>query len=382
MKEFPALLRRRIQDRLLAWFRRTARDLPWRRTRDPYRIWISEIMLQQTQVKTVIPYYEKFVKRFPTLKALANAPLEAVLELWSGLGYYRRARHLHAAAKIVQDRHGGVFPRTFQDVLALPGLGRYSAGAILSIALGADLPVVDGNVMRVLSRLTASKIDPRSPVGQKKMWELAERLLPPGQAGDFNQALMELGARVCTSGVPLCEHCPLVKECSAFAEGQPERYPVQGSRAASIERFQVCILIERKGKILILRDSSGPWYSDLWRLPFFDMPSKRIQRKKLAAAIESQMGLKVEPGEKLWENRFTITRHRVTQSVLIGHCQGGRLVPRAGCQTRWVAPSRLARLPLPASQKEIPARAVLPWPVKHGMGTGESPESAQEPGKL
>jgi len=357
MKEIPAPLRRRIQDRLLAWFRRAARDLPWRRTRDPYRVWVSEIMLQQTQVKTVIPYYEKFVKRFPTVKALANASLEAVLEFWSGLGYYRRARHLHAAAKIVQGRHGGVFPGTFQEALALPGLGRYSAGAILSIAFGADLSVVDGNVMRVFSRLTALKIDPRSPAGQKKMWALAERLLPPGQAGDFNQALMELGARICTPGVPACAHCPLARDCSAFAEGQPERYPVKGSRAASIERFQVCVLIEKKGKILILRDSSSQWYQDLWHLPFFDMPSKRIQRKKLAAAIESQLGLNVEPGEKLLENRFTITRHRVTQTVLMGHCQGGRLLPRAGRRTRWVALSRLARLPLPASQKEIPGRA-------------------------
>jgi A/G-specific adenine glycosylase len=356
MKEIPAPVRRRIQDRLLAWFRRAARDLPWRRTRDPYRVWVSEIMLQQTQVKTVIPYYEKFIKRFPTVKALANAPLESVLELWSGLGYYRRARHLHAAAKIVQGRHGGVFPGTFQEARALPGLGRYSAGAILSIAFGADLPVVDGNVMRVLSRLIALKIDPRSPAGQKKMWALAERLLPPGRAGDFNQALMELGARICSPGVPACAHCPLARDCSALAEGQPERYPVKGSRAASIERFQVCVLIEKKGKILILRDSSSQWYQNLWHLPFFEMPSKRIQRKKLAATIKSQLGLKVEPGERLLVNRFTITRHRVTQTVLVVRYQGGRLPPRPGRQTRWVAPARLALLPLPASQKEIPAR--------------------------
>ena len=269
MKTLPPATRRHIHKRLLDWFNQTQRDLPWRKNKNPYRIWVSEMMLQQTQVKTVIPYFKRFMKTFPTVRSLADAPIEKVLEQWSGLGYYRRAKHLHDAAKIIRDQYHCKFPQDFHQVLSLPGLGRYSAGAVLSIAFGQDLPVVDGNVMRVFARICASRLDPRSSEGRKQAWDLAEHLLHRKRAGDFNQALMELGARICTPKSPHCALCPIQSSCKACQEGQPEKYPVKKKKIVYKIHFQACPIIQRKDRFLILFDPTDRWYRDLWHLPFF-----------------------------------------------------------------------------------------------------------------
>src|SRR6185369_3543428 len=201
--------------KLLAWYGRHKRALPWRDVGDPYRTWISEIMLQQTQVDTVIPYYQRWLERFPTVQALAESPLNDVLALWEGLGYYSRARNLHRAAQQVAAERGGALPQTVDELLALPGIGRYTAGAIASIAFGVDAPVLDGNVKRVLARVFDIQTDVKSPAGARELWALAASLVPSGRAGDYNQALMDLGATLCTPRAPACDICPVRELCAA-----------------------------------------------------------------------------------------------------------------------------------------------------------------------
>jgi len=216
-KEVPRLL--------LKWFGKNARDLPWRRTNDPYAIWVAEIMLQQTQVDTVEPYYHRFLKRFPTVRRLARARPDTVLKLWEGLGYYSRARNLHLAAKTILRDHDGNIPRTKQALLSLPGIGLYTAGAIASIAFNRNEPLVDGNVIRVLCRLLRIRENPKSGPVQKQLWQIAKELLPSGRAGTYNQALMELGATICLPRRPSCDICPLQKICRAKKYGEQAILP-------------------------------------------------------------------------------------------------------------------------------------------------------------
>jgi A/G-specific adenine glycosylase len=228
-REMPARRVRRLQDKLLAWYAAHHRDLPWRRTRDGYAVWLSEVMLQQTRVETVVPYYERFLSAYPSVHALADAPLEDVLRLWSGLGYYRRARMLHAAAREIDRERGGCMPNTAAELLSIQGIGRYTAGAIASIAWGEAVPVVDGNVARVLSRVFALTADPSSGKGRRAMWELAEPLVVPEQASSWNQALMELGALTCVPKNPRCASCPVMKECEGFSRQRKPRSGCAGS---------------------------------------------------------------------------------------------------------------------------------------------------------
>ena len=211
---------------LLQWYDRVKRDLPWRRSGDPYCIWLSEIMLQQTRVETVKGYYARFLERCPTVQALAQAPEETVLKLWEGLGYYSRARNLHKAAKAIVNEHGGVFPATYEEILKLPGIGPYTAGAIASIAFGQPVPAVDGNVIRVTSRLCGIRENVGVPSVRRKLEEEAAALVPKKRPGDFNQAMMDLGATVCVPGTPSCERCPLRTLCDAYAAGDAEDLPV------------------------------------------------------------------------------------------------------------------------------------------------------------
>ena len=215
---------------LLGWYDANKRAMPWRRTKDPYRIWLSEVMLQQTTVATVIGYFERFLERFPDVRALARADEAAVLRLWAGLGYYSRARNLHRAAKAVVEEHAGRFPRTLQGLRSLPGVGRYTAAAVASIAFGLPAELVDGNVIRVYARLFALRGDPRSPALQEKVWTLAAEHLDHGRPGDWNQALMELGATVCSPVGPECGRCPLSKSCLARKRGLQDSIPVQNHR--------------------------------------------------------------------------------------------------------------------------------------------------------
>src|SRR5688572_10138399 len=243
--------RRSLARRMLAWFKKHARDLPWRRTRDLYAIWLSEIMLQQTQVGTVIPYWERFLARFPDVASLAAAEEREVLRLWEGLGYYRRARQLHAAAGRIALEHQGKFPTSYEAVRSLPGIGRYTAGAILSIGRDQRLPILEANTVRVLSRLTAFRGDTASTTGQRFLWSVAERILPRKQAGTFNQALMELGSEICTPRAPACERCPVAKLCPTFALGLQAIIPAPKRRTQYEEVTEAAVVISRGSKVLV-----------------------------------------------------------------------------------------------------------------------------------
>jgi len=244
---------------LLAWFDGAKRDLPWRRTRDPYAIWVSEVMLQQTRAETVIPYWERFLRDFPTARALAEAPLTEVLARWSGLGYYRRARMLHAGAQAVVARHGGELPADREQLRALPGIGDYTAGAVGSIAFGLPLPVVDGNVERVLTRLHALGGDPRAAKNKKRVWSLAGELVAGERPGDLNQALMELGATVCAPTSPRCLVCPVRAWCAAAREGDPTRYPEKPpKRVAPTERW-TALVATRDDAVWLVPSALGRW---------------------------------------------------------------------------------------------------------------------------
>ncbi|GGH38408.1 A/G-specific adenine glycosylase [Paenibacillus segetis] len=256
---------------LLDWYDRSKRDLPWRRYRDPYYIWVSEIMLQQTRVDTVIPYFQRFIERFPSITDLAEAPEEDVLKLWEGLGYYSRARNLQAAARQVVERHGGVVPNDKEAVSALKGVGPYTTGAILSIAYNQPQPAVDGNVMRVLSRYFLIEEDIMKAKTRSIMEELAAELIPHGRASDFNQALMELGALVCTPKSPCCLTCPVMEYCAARLEGVVDELPVKSKAKPPRPEFRFVALVEgsgrNEGRVLIRRRADTGLLARMWELP-------------------------------------------------------------------------------------------------------------------
>ncbi|MFQ5739494.1 MAG: A/G-specific adenine glycosylase [Acidobacteriota bacterium] len=257
--------------RLLEWYRRERRDLPWRRTSDPYRIWLSEIMLQQTQVKTVLPYYEKFLRAYPTVEKLAQADEHSVLSLWSGLGYYNRARNLHKAARVVCEKHGGHFPQDLKGALELPGIGRYTAGAILSAAYRQPLPILDGNVRRLLVRYLCLEAAARPKEEEAQLWNLLGRLVRTPLAArfvsEFNQALMELGALVCKPRLPDCSKCPLQESCLALKDGLEEKLPPPRRLRPVEKAVFVVAVIRRKGTYLLRQNLEGPILKDFWEFP-------------------------------------------------------------------------------------------------------------------
>lgn len=270
MKEVPLSpdLVRYVRGRLVRWYRANRRDLPWRRTADPYRIWISEAMLQQTRVATAIPYYERFVERLPDARALAAAPVDEVLTLWAGLGYYRRARLLKAAAERVVREHGGALPSDEHSLLALPGIGRYTAGAIRSIAFGERAPLLDGNVFRVFARLFALSGSWSREADKRRFWEIAAALVPARNPGEFNQALMELGALVCGPRGPDCPGCPVRRRCEGFAAGAVDRFPeARLRREPERVRRAMYVVTDARGRLLLRRRPAGGRMAGLWETP-------------------------------------------------------------------------------------------------------------------
>jgi A/G-specific adenine glycosylase len=260
-----------IRRALVAWFARGHRDMPWRRTKDPYAVWVSEIMLQQTRVETVTPYFTRWMGRFPTVRALADAPLDDVLTHWAGLGYYARARNLHAAAREVVTGYGGALPSTATALRELRGVGEYTAGAIASIAFGEAAPIVDGNVVRVLARADALDGAADDPALKKRVWQRAGDLVRADGgvgAGDFNQAMMELGATVCTPTSPSCSRCPLVAVCRARAADAVERYPAPKTKKAPRAVDAVAVMVERDGKLLLVRRPPSGLWGGLWEPPW------------------------------------------------------------------------------------------------------------------
>jgi A/G-specific adenine glycosylase len=273
MLKIPAAEMPKFRRRMLSWFAECKRDLPWRRTRDPYRIWLSEIMLQQTRVAAVVPYYEKFLEIFPNVQALARARTDRVLANWAGLGYYSRARNLQRAAKEIVTRHGGHFPREYEAALALPGIGHYTAAAVLSIAYDAPYAVLDGNVARVLARIGALRGELRAPASWRKLEAAAQELLARNVSGDWNQAVMELGATVCTPKSPRCGECPVEKWCRARKLGITEKLPSVRKKRVTVEiTLAAAVLLDPRGRTLLVRHSEGgsELFSRMWQFPALD----------------------------------------------------------------------------------------------------------------
>jgi A/G-specific adenine glycosylase len=351
-----------------AWFAREKRDLPWRRARpDPYAVWVSEVMLQQTTVAAVVPFFVRFMRRFPTIEALAQAPLDAVLEHWAGLGYYRRARHLHAGAREVARVHGGELPADATALLALPGIGPYTAGAIASIAFDLPAALVDGNVARVLSRLFMIPGDPKTGATKRRLWETAGSILPRRGAGDHNQALMELGALVCTPDKPACERCPVAAHCAARREGSVDRFPELAPRALVRARRDLALAFAREGALLLARRRSDAVWGGLWELPrvtlLADEPdadaARRLGREILGCAV-SLAGL----ASPIASARHVVMREKIELRVLTGRLKGEPLA-RAHDELRWARPGEFATLALPSPQRKV-APAVLAWLTEPG----------------
>jgi A/G-specific adenine glycosylase len=341
----PAARRRAVRARLLGWWDAGHRDLPWRypqHAADPYRVWLAEVMLQQTRVSVVVPYYRRFVRRFPTLRSLARAGEDEVLALWSGLGYYARARRLLAAAREALARHGGV-PASVEELRRLPGFGRYTAGAVASIAYALPVPCVDGNAARVLGRVF-HRARPSIPGAAERAWSLAAELVPPRRPGDFNQALMELGATVCTARAPRCEGCPLGTLCAArdapgarrpARRGAPRRRPLI-THACAVVRAGDAILLERRGPTGL--------FAGLWELPSAVVPWPDDPRAALRQALRERLGMRVVVGEGLGAVERLLTHRRLRLEAYA--CTVPRAVERSpkGGPTRLVLRSEVPRL--------------------------------------
>jgi A/G-specific adenine glycosylase len=341
--------------RLLSWFRRHARDLPWRATRDPYAIWISEVMLQQTQVATVVPYFLRFLDRFPDVAALARADLHDVLRLWEGLGYYRRARDLHRAAQLVVEQHAGVFPRDVDAAQALPGLGRYTANAVLSQAFDARLPILEANSIRVLCRVEGIRDDPNQSATRKRLWQIAEDVLPAKHVGDFNQALMELGALVCTPQSPRCEACPLAAQCEAHRLHLQADIPLR-RRRPDVERVrEVAVVVRKGGKVLLVqRPATGRW-AHLWEFPHRTIASDSTAAE-CARALCADLGLRVQLGSEIATLRHGVTRFHIELACLEARFVAGRFCAPEYDAHVWLAPKQLADYPVSRPQRRLAER--------------------------
>jgi A/G-specific adenine glycosylase len=332
----------RFAPRLLEWFESAGRkDLPWQRDPTPYRVWVSEIMLQQTQVATVIPYYEAFLRRFPDLQTLAAAPLDEVLHLWSGLGYYARARNLQRAAQAIVTRHGGRFPDTFDEVMALPGIGRSTAGAILALSRGERRAILDGNVRRVLARYFGVEGYPGAPAVERRLWALSEACTPAGQAAAYTQAVMDLGATVCTRSRPACLLCPVSADCVARAGNLQQLLPAPRPRASRPER-EAWLVVAMRGphKVLIERRPPAGIWGGLWGLPEFPTRAHASQwcREQLTGSGEPRLA---EP----LHHAFSHFDYHLRPLVV--HCLGKSESLRDDDRYRWYDVRQPARVGLP-----------------------------------
>lgn len=349
---------------LLDWFVRHARDLPWRRTLDPYAIWVSEIMLQQTQVKTVIPYWERWMRELPDALALAKSPHERVLKLWEGLGYYTRARNLQAAAQQIVRDHGGRFPGTFDHILALPGVGRYTAGAIASIAYNQPAPILDGNVIRVLTRIFGIAENPREKETNARLWNLSQSLVEvaarnsqrfstldfpfsiAGPCSALNQSLMELGALVCTPRQPRCGECPARRHCEARKTGRVEALPNLGRRPAATARRFAAFLVQRRGRWLVQQRPAGVVNALLWEFPNIEVSTEAV----LGDVAARFLGREAQELAPLATVKHSITRYRISLEACVAAARGRmRDLDRA----RWLPLSELEGLPFTSAHRKV-----------------------------
>lgn len=344
---------------LLIWYDQNAADLPWRGTFDPYRIWLSEIMLQQTQIETVRPYYNRFLTEYPTVQVLAQASLDEVLKLWEGLGYYSRARHLHQAAQIITQEYGGKFPNSVERLQQLPGIGRYTAGAIASIAFGERAPVLDGNVIRVFSRLLDLSDDVTQTVVKNKLWDIAAAWVPDDRPGDYNQALMELGQTICTPRNPACDRCPLQSACLAYAGGTQAQRPVKKKKAPT-PHYDVAagIIYNDAGQILIAQRPMDGLLGGLWEFPGGKQEVDETLPQTLQRELREELAIEVDVGELFVRVRHAFTHFKITLHAF--ECQyRGALPPHMEPQAleahawAWVTIDELAHYSFGKADREV-----------------------------
>lgn len=359
----PARVRefRKVLER---WYLRAGRSLPWRETADPYRIWISEIMLQQTTVKAVVPYYERFLARFPTVQSLAVASEEEVLKYWEGLGYYSRGRNLRRAAQQICEVHAGCFPQDLEELQSLPGVGRYTAGAIRSFGFNLPAPIVEANTLRLYSRLLGFRGDPRGQEGQKLLWSFAEQLQPKRSAGHLNQALMELGATVCTPSAPRCDSCAVNRFCTAFQQGEQERIPTPKVRPAVTQVVEATVAVQRGDRWLVRQREQEERWAGMWDFPRFSLeavpPGGAITVLEEAAGqrealqkIQEQCGWSVNPLREVMQIRHTVTRYRIRLICYRSNVAETFPLPKTAGTFRWLTFPELQTLPMPMTGRRF-----------------------------
>jgi A/G-specific adenine glycosylase len=337
---------------LLDWYDHQGRQLPWRNQSDPYKIWVSEIMLQQTQVKTVIPYYQRWLQQFPNITTLAKADLQSVLKVWAGLGYYARARNLHQAAQQIQQQYEGQFPSTLEKALKLKGIGRTTAGGILSAAFNQPISILDGNVKRVLSRLVALPVTPKK--GIKQLWQVSDQILDPINPRDFNQALMDLGATICVKSQPKCLLCPWQKFCLAYQQGIQNQLPMSETKQPlPHKKIGVAVILNNNNEILIDRRPANGLLGGLWEFPGGKIEENETIADCIKREIKEELDIAIVVGDHLMTLDHAYTHFKVTLNVHLCQHLSGEPKPIECDEIRWVKLSDLDQYPFPKANSQI-----------------------------
>lgn len=351
---------RSLQSALLRWYEVHRRNLPWRQTRDPYRIWISEVMLQQTQVDQVIPYFHRFIERFPDLKTLAEAPLSTVYKIWEGLGYYRRAEYLHRAAGIILRDHDGKLPDEYDELRSLPGFGEYTAGAVMSIAFHQPYPAVDGNVVRVVSRWLRIDKDASNGSVRKELTERLRTLIPSDRASDFNQALMEIGSLICRPAAPLCNDCPVRRFCRAYRElPNPAVLPFKKKKKRKPHFIQTAAVIRNDKKFLLAQRPPGILLGRLWEFPGGKVIGKTSRRSACKNTIRDACGLKIEVSKPLFSIDHAFSHYSVTIHFFECRLTGGRLKLKDYTKAEWITAKSVKKFSLATAHRRALERLLL-----------------------
>lgn len=343
---------------MLRWYNSRTRSLPWREQPEPYAVWIAEIMAQQTRLESMLPYYKRWMKRFPNIKSLANSNEQDVLNLWEGLGYYSRACNLRRAAKSVVKDHAGRLPADLKSLRSLPGVGPYTAGAIASLAFGLDTPAVDGNAIRVLARVFNVKLPADSSAGKKRFWELAAEHLPPGRAAEYNQALMDLGAQICTPRNPKCAVCPLAAECSAKVLGIQEQLPVKTAAKETPLREFAAAVIHQRGQVLLVQRPANGLLGGMWEFPNTVLSSPGRAKGGLRRSLRNEFDFNFPIDKRLGVYEHAYSHFRARLQVYDCPLNGKRPKANARRVQRWLKPSALSKLPMGKLDRQI-ADAVL-----------------------
>ena len=357
MLSFPSAPFRRS---LLRWYTKNARSLPWRNVGDHYFVWVSEVMLQQTTTQMVLGYFDRFIQTFPTIQALSEADLDTVNRHWEGLGYYRRCALLHKAAKEIVAKYGGVFPQHIEDVLRLPGIGRYTAGAVLSITFDQRLPILETNTMRLHARLLALRGDLMRGEANARLWKFAEEILPRIGSGKLNQALMDLGNLVCTPKSPKCTECPIVAFCESAKRGLQAEIPSPKTKEQKEYRTEVALLIRKRGRTLLIRYPEGWRWAGLWDFPraqtTTELPLALAADTVLQGHLSAFTGLTLIPGRLIYSLKHAVTKYQIT----LFFCEGTDAGPSGTkqlCETRWATAAELLELPMNSTARKL-ARSI------------------------